>query len=162
MSYHVAPAPFATFYSLQTQTIANKGNAQAITYNITGAQKGITLVDSTKITLPQVGNYCLTFSAIGLDSASNSGNNLSIWLRKNGSDVDNSNTIVLVKKSSPTTVVATVDITCTAVGQYYELYMAGQDTTVQLAATPAQVAVPGVSPAQPACPSVIVAIWQIN
>lgn len=162
MSYHVSPAPYATFYSSQTQAIANKGNAQAITYNITGAQKGITLVNSTKITLPQVGNYCLLFSAIGIDSTSNSGNNLSIWLRKNGFDVDNSNTIVLVKKSSPTTVVATFDISCITPGDYYELFMAGQDTTVELAATAAQVAVPNVSPAQPACPSIIVAAWQLN
>lgn len=162
MSYHVTPNPYAVFSSSQTQTIANKAAAQAITYNTTGVAKGITLVANTKITLPQVGNYALSFSAIGIDSTSNSGNNLSIWLRKNGSDVDNSNTIVLVKKSAPTTVVATFDIACTTIGDYYELIMAGQDVTVEILATPAQVAVPLVSPAQPACPSIVVAIWQIN
>lgn len=162
MSYHVPPAPYASFASSQTQKIANVANSQAITYNITGVSKGITLVANTKITLPQVGNYALTFSAIGHNAQSSSAKWLNIFLKKNGNLVDNSSTIVSVAKDVPTTVVATFDIVCTTAGDYYELFLAGENTDTEILATPAQAAVPSTSPAMPACPSIIVAAWQIN
>lgn len=162
MSYHTSPGPHATFSSSQTQKIANTANAQAITYNTTLDAKGITLADNTKIVLPQVGTYCITFSAIGHNSGSASAKWLNIWLRKNNSDLANSSTIVGTSKDAPTTIVVTFDIDCTTVGDYYELWMAGQDTNSEILATPAQAAVPATSPAMPACPSIIVAIWQIS
>jgi len=162
MSYHVAPAPYASFSSSQTQAIANVANAQAITYNITGVSKGITLVANTKITLPQVGNYALSFSAIGHNPGASSTKWFNIFLKKNGSDVANSSTIVDVVKDQPHTIVATFDVECTTVGDYYELFMAGESTDCEILATPAQAAVPLTSPAMPACPSIIVAVWQIN
>jgi hypothetical protein len=124
--------------------------------------KGISLVSNTQITLPQVGNYALSFSAIGHNSGSASAKWLNIWLRKNGSDVANSSSIVATVKDNPTTVVATFDISCTTPGDYYELMLAGQDTGAQILATAAQAAVPLTSPAMPACPSIVVAVWQIN
>lgn len=161
MSYHVAPGPFATFASSATQSIASVASAQAITYNLDLGSKGISLVSSSRIQLPQVGNYCITFSAIGHNSGSASPKWFNIFLRKNGTNVDNSSTIVTTKKDEPTTVVATFNVECTTTGDYYELMMAGETTGSQILATPAQSAVPGVSPAQPACPSIIVAVWQI-
>lgn len=162
MSYHVSPSPHGTFASSATQSVANAANAQAITYNLTLDADGISVVSSSRIQLPQVGNYCLTFSAIGHNSGSASAKWLNIFLRKNGTVVDNSSTIVATKKDEPTTVVATFDVECTTAGDYYELMLAGQDTGAQILATAAQAAVPGVSPAMPACPSIIVAIWQIS
>ena len=162
MSYHVPPGPFATFYSSQTQNVLNAANAQAITYNGTGTVKGISLVSNSRITLPQVGNYALTFSAIGHNSGSSNTRWLNIFLKKNNLIVDNSSTIVTLSKQVPTTVVATFDLPATASGDYYELFLAGQATDCEILATPAQAAVPGVSPAMPACPSIVVAVWQIN
>lgn len=162
MSYHTSPGPHATFSSSQTQSIANAANAQAITYNTTLDASGITLVSNSRITLPQVGNYCFTFSAIGHNSGSSNAKWLNIWFRKNGNDVENSSTIVGTSKDAPTTIVVTFDLECTTVGDYFELWMAGQDTTAGILATAAQTAVPGVSPAQPACPSIVIAVWQIS
>ena len=109
MSYHVPPAPYAVFSSSQTQSVANAANSQAITYNTTGVSKGITLVANTKITLPQPGNYALSFSAIGHNSGSASVKWMNIFLKKNGNIVANSSTIVATAKDNPTTVVATLD-----------------------------------------------------
>lgn len=162
MSYHVTPSPYAVFSSSQTQSVADIAAAQEITYNTTDVAKGITLVGNTKITLPQVGNYALSFSAIGHNSGSASAKWMNIWLRKNGSNVANSSTIVTTIKDNPTTVVATFNVECSTVGDYYELMIAGQDTGAQILATAAQAAVPLTSPAMPACPSIIVAVWQIN
>lgn len=162
MSYHVPPAPFAVFSSTQTQTIANAANSQAITYDTASIAKGISLASGTKITLPQTGNYALTFSAIGNNSGSSSTRWFNIWLRKNNSDVANTSSIVTLSKQIPNTIVATFDIECTTAGDYYELIMAGQATDCQILATAAQAAVPDTSPAMPACPSIVVAVWQIN
>lgn len=162
MSYHIPPAPHATFSSSATQTVANAANAQAITYNTTLEAQGITLVSNSRITLPQVGNYCLTFSAIGHNSGSSNAKWLNLWIKKNGSDEANTSTIVGTAKDAPTTVVATFVVSCTTVGDYFEMWMAGQDNTTEILATPAQAAVPSVSPAMPACPSIVVAVWQIS
>ena len=126
MSYHVPPAPYAVFSSSQTQSVANIANAQAITMNTTSLAKGISLVSTTQITLPQVGNYALSFSAIGHNSGSANAKWMNIWLRKNGSDVANSSTIVATAKDNPTTVVATFDMVCTTPGDYYELMKIGR------------------------------------
>jgi hypothetical protein len=162
MSYHTPPSPHATFSSSATQTIANAANAQAVTYNTTLDASGIFLADNTKITLPQVGNYCFTFSAIGHNSGSASAKWLNLWIRKNNIDEANTSTRVGTSKDAPTTVVATFIVSCTTVGDYFEMWMAGQDNTAEILATPAQAAVPSVSPAQPACPSIVVAVWQIS
>lgn len=162
MSYHTSPGPHATFSSSVTQSVANVANAQAITYNTTLDAQGITLASNTRITLPQVGTYCFTFSAIGHNSGSANAKWLNLWIRKNGSDVANTSTIVGTSKDAPTTIVATFDVDCTTVGDYYELMMAGEDTGSQILATAAQAAAPLTSPAMPACPSIVVAIWQIS
>ena len=162
MSFHVPPSPFATFSSSQTQAISNKANAQAVTYNITSVNKGISLVGGTKITLPQAGNYALSFSAIGHNSGSSNTRWVNLFLKKNNVTVDNSSTIVTLSKQVPQTIVATFDIACTTAGDYYELFFAGENTDCEILATPAQAAVPLTSPAMPACPSIIVAVWQIN
>lgn len=162
MSYHVAPAPYATFASSATQSVASAASAQALTFNQDLGSKGIALVSNTRIQLPQPGNYALSFSAIGHNSGSASAKWFNIFLRKGGVIVDNSSTIVATKKDEPVTVVATFNLECTASGEYYELMMAGEDTGAQVLATAAQAAVPGVSPAMPACPSIIVAVWQID
>ena len=162
MSHHIPPGPHATFSSTKTQTVLNAANSQAITYNTTLNAAGITLNSNTQIVLPQIGNYCFTFSVIGHNSGSASAKWLNIFFKKNGNLVDNSSTIVATVKDEPITVVATFDLDCTTVGDYYELFMAGQDNSTQILATGAQAAVPGVSPAMPACPSVVIAVWQIS
>lgn len=162
MSFHVPPTPYATLSSSQTQNILSAPSAQAITYNIVGTAKGISLVSGSRIVLPQVGNYALTFSAIGHNSGSSSTRWINLFLKKNGLNVDNSSTIVTLTKQVPSAIVATFDVSATQSGDYYEIFLAGQATDCEILATPAQAAVPGVSPAMPACPSIIVAVWQIN
>jgi len=162
MSYHTTPGPHATFSSTQTQKVANIANAQAITFDTTLDAKGITLASNTRVTLPQVGEYCFTFSAIGHNSGSANAKWLNLWFQKNGNAVDNSSTIVGTSKDAPTTVVVTFNLPCTTVGDYYEIMMAGQDTNTEILATAAQAAIPATSPAMPACPSIVLAVWQIS
>lgn len=162
MSYHVTPAPYATFSSSASQYVADAASSQAITYNTTSLAKGITLVANTKIVLPQVGNYAISFSAIGNNKGVSSTKWLNLFLKKNGNIVDNSSTIVIVTKQTPNTVVATFDAACTTAGDFFEIFMAGETTDCGILATAAQPVVPLTSPEMPACPSIVTVVWQIS
>lgn len=158
----VATLPRGTFASSQTQSIANIANAQAITYDLSIDNVGITVASNSRITIPDTGPYVLSFSAIGHNGASSSAKWLNIFMKKNGTTVDNSSTIVSCSKDAPTTVVATFVVECTEAGDYFEFFLAGQVTGCEILATPAQAAVPSTSPAMPACPSIIVAAWKVR
>lgn len=158
----VASVPRGTFASTATQSIANIANAQAITYNLSIDAVGISVVSNSQITLPDTGPYVLSFSAIGHNPGASSGKWFNIFMKKNGTTVDNSSTIVSLIKDNPVTVVATFVVEATNANDYFEFFMAGETTSCQILATAAQAAVPGVSPAMPACPSIIVAAWKVR
>lgn len=155
-----AALPRGTFIRTTTQNIASPADAEAITYDLSIDNVSITVVDGSKITVQNTGSFVLSFSAIGHNAGSSNAKWLNIFLKKNGSVVADSSTIVAVSKDNPTTVVATFVLEATAPTDYWELFLAGQDTNCEILATPAQAAVPGVSPAMPRCPSIIVAMWQ--
>ena len=162
MSYHVTPVPYGTFSSTSSQYVSDVASSQAVTYDTTAIAKGISLASGSRITLPQIGNYALSFSAIGNNKGTASPKWVNLFLKKNGNLVDNSSTIVVVTKQVPNTIVATFDIECTTVGDYYEIFMAGESTDCGILATAAQAAVPLTSPAMPACPSIVTVVWQIS
>lgn len=152
--------PRGTFGSTTTQTVTNIANSQALTYDLSIDNVGITVVANTKLTVQNTGSFVISFSAIAHNSGSSSPKYVNIFLKKNGTTVDNSSTIVNVVKDQPTATAATFVVEATAATDYWELFLAGETTTCGVLATAAQAAVPGVSPAQPACPSIIVAMWQ--
>jgi hypothetical protein len=158
----VGELPRGTFASSQTQSIADIAQSQAITYNLSIDNTGITVVDNSKITVQNTGTYVLSLSAIAHNSGSSASKYVNIFMKKNGSVVDNSSTIVNVVKDEPLTLAVTFVVEATSATDYWEFFLVGQVATCELLATPAQVAVPGVSPAQPACPSIIVAAWQVG
>jgi len=159
MSYRIGPTPHIMVYDTTTQTIAATNTAQVITYNTTDGAAGITLVTSggkaSRITLPNVGTYLFSVSAVVQAAAPNK--SCSIWFRKNGSDVIASNTTVICLDGEPTILAVSVNLACTTPGDYYELWMAGTDTSVGIYATAASVG----PPAQPAVPSIIVSVSQV-
>ena len=158
MSFASPPIPSATFSSSLTQTIANPANAQVVTFNTTLVAKGITLASNTKITLPQVGLYCFTFSAVASCGGGSSVRTFGMWLKKNNADVDNTNTIVGIGGNSPNILAATFILQCTTVGDFYELWMSGSDNTCNIPAVPASTG----SPSYPASPSIVIAVWQVG
>lgn len=144
-------------YSLATQTIANASNPQVITLTSLSLTGTITLAGGSKITLADVGNYLVMFSAIA-HCASGSNKALNIWLRKNGSDVANSNTNVITSAGIPIVMAASFVVSCVTPGDYYEFWMAGDTTNMQILYTAASAG----SPAYPAAPSIIVTVNQIS
>jgi len=159
MTYRIGPTPHIMVYDTTTQTIAATNTAQVITFNTTGSVAGISLVTSggkaSRITLPAVGTYAFMVSAVVQAVAANK--TCSIWFRKNGSDVTYSNTKVVCLNAEPTIFAVSINLDCTTAGDYYELWMAGTDTTAGIYATAAAVG----PPVEPGVPSIIVSVTQL-
>ena len=163
MSFHIPPNPHATIASSIDQSIANVALAQVITFDTTIAANGITLVSGSRITLPQPGNYSFAVSAVAAAVGAANAKQVSMWFRKNGTDVANSNTYLTVNKD-PTIIAVVLDLPCTVAGDWYEIWWSGETTGVKMDAV---AAVPGTlpatfPPAQPASPSIILTIGQIG
>ena len=151
------PLNNAQLYSLATQTIADAAQAQVITMTAPVLTGTITLVGGSKITLADVGNYLLTFSAIA-HCSSGSNKDLNIWLKKNGSNYDSSNTNVTTSAGIPVVMAASFVVSCITPGDYYEFWMSGETTAMEILYTAASAGPPSV----PAAPSIIVTINQIS
>lgn len=151
------PANNAQYYSLATQTIADATKDQVITLTSFSQTGTITLVGGSKITLADPGNYLLAFSAIG-HCSSGSNKDLNIWLKKNGSNYDSSNTNATTSAGIPIVMAATFIVSCITPGDYYEFWMAGETDKMQILYTNNTAGPPVV----PAAPSIIVTINQIS
>ena len=160
MTYRIGPTPHIMVYDTTTQTIAATNTAQVITFDMTDGTAGISLVTSggkaSRITLPAIGTYIFAVSAVVQAVGANK--SLSIWFRKNGSDVVYSNTKVVALNNEPTTLALSINLDCTTAGDYYELWMAGTDTSAGIYATAATAG----PPAKPGVPSIIVSVVQVS
>ena len=162
MSYHVGPGPVATFASTVDQNIVNPALAQVVTFNSTLGSRGITIGSNTQIILPQVGNYLFNISAIAANAGAANTQQVSMWFLKNGSDVTNSNSYLSVSKNVPTLIAVLLDLECTTVGDYYEVWWSGESTDVKLDAVPAITGSSTFPPNQPLSPSIILTVSYVG
>ena len=93
-SYNLSTKDYGSFYDTTTQTGGN-GTIQSFQLNSSGATKGISITDLTGITVTHTGVYNIQFSAQIYDGGGTA-HDVYIWLRKNGSDILNSNSRVEV------------------------------------------------------------------
>jgi hypothetical protein len=139
-------ASFISVYDTTDQTLDGALTASVFEFNNTDFSRGITLVSSSRFTLSQGGAYNLAFSA-QLDKTTGTKHDSWFWLRKNGSDVANSNTQVTMGGGSSDKQVAAWNFFVSgSAGDYYELAWTADSTNVYLNAANA---VPGVYPAIP-------------
>lgn len=151
--------PYNQFTSNSDQTAANVATAYAITYDTSDFPDGISLSNSSRINVEHEGIYLFTFS-IQFQNDTNATENVDVWFRKNGTDVANSNSqfSMPARKSAgtPASLIATVPFMIDLNGgDYIEIMWRPSVTTVTIQQLPAVTASPGVTPAIPATPSVI-------
>lgn len=151
--------PYNQFQSNTDQTAANVATAYAITYDVSDYPDGISLSNSSRINVTHEGIYLFNFS-IQFQNDTNATENVDVWFRKNGTDIPNSNSqfSMPARKSAgiPASIIATtpfmIDL---AAGDYIQIMWRPSVTTVTIQQLPAVAASPGVTPAIPATPSVI-------
>jgi len=158
--------PYNQFLSNSDQTAANVATAYAVTYDSSDFPDGITLSNSSRINVANQGIYQFNFS-IQFQNDTNSTETVDVWFRKNGTDIANSNSqfSIPARKSAgtPASLIAVtpfmVDLQA---GDYIEIMWRPSVTTLTIQQLPAVTASPGVTPAIPATPSVILAVQFIS
>jgi len=83
-------APYGAFQDTTDQVAANTTTAYAITFDTTDFNNGVTLSNSSRLNVSQSGIYNLQFS-IQFKNTTNDGQDVDVWFRKNGTNIDNSN-----------------------------------------------------------------------
>jgi hypothetical protein len=146
-----------SFCSNNTQTVT-ANTATAVSLNTTILSKGISVVDSSKITVSRKALYNIQFS-MQLDRTNSGVDAVSIWLRKNGQDLANTNTIVTVSGSANAAkLVAAWNLFSDAVaGDYFQLMWSSPDAQVRLHYEAAQ-----SNPTRPTTPSVILTVNEVD
>lgn len=154
------PAPdsigyYGVFTDTTDQTIGN-ATPTAITYNTTEEAAGVSIGSPTsRVVCANAGVYNFQFSAQLRHSAGGS-EVVSIWFRKNGSDVVRSNTEYEIAGNNAGYVAAWNFVATMAAGDYFEIMMSATDTDVRLDYEAAQ-----TSPTRPVTPSIILTVTQV-
>jgi hypothetical protein len=146
--------PYGAFQDSTDQTAANTTTAYAITFDTTDFTNGVTLSNSSRLNVAQAGIYNLQFS-IQFKNTTNDGQDVDVWIRKNGTNIDNSNSRfhAPARKSSgdPSHLIAALNLFVSlAANDYVEIMWRPSDVGVSL-----EHFATSSSPTRPAIPSVI-------
>lgn len=146
---------YGAFSDTTTQTIVSINTAYAMTFNTTDAENGVSIGSPTsRIVVAEQGVYNVQFSA-QLDKISGAASVIHIWLRKNGTNVPNSASRVVIQGASAELVAAWNFLIQLEPTNYVELMYEADDTNVVLLAASA-------TSLYPAIPSVICTVTQVN
>ena len=146
---------YGAFSSTALQTVASINTAYAMTFTTTDAANGVSIGSPTsRIVVDNQGVYNVQFSA-QLDKTSGAAAVIHIWLRKNGTNVPNTASRVVIQGSSAEVVAAWNFLIQLDATNYVELMYEADDTNVVLLAASA-------TSVYPAIPSVICTVTQVN
>jgi hypothetical protein len=168
--YHLTAAEYATLVAndikygawsnTASQTAAAANTAYAMTVNTTDYTNGCSVVSSSRFTAASAGLYNIQFSA-QLASTDSSIHDVSIWLRKNGTDVAHTNSMVSVPNKHGSIngqlLPAWNFFIQLSASDYVELMWSTTTTNISIEATGTQ-----TSPTRPATPSLIVTMDRVH
>ena len=153
--------PYGAFQDGTDQTAANTTTAYAITFDTTDYSNGVTLSNSSRLNVANAGVYNIQFS-IQFKNTTNDTQDVDVWLRKNGTNIDKSNSRfgLSARKSSgdPSHVIAALNFFAElAANDYVEIMWRTSDTGVSIEYYPTS-----TTPTRPAVPSVIATLQYVN
>jgi len=134
------------------QAIADITTDQVITFDTDVESTGIVRTSSSRFTIATAGSYLIAFSGVAEGKLNEY---IAVWLKVNGVNVADSNTLYRFKSNDMSTVISVTFIYSFTAGQYFEFWTWGSAVTSFWNFTAAVAANPGVTPARPACPSII-------
>jgi hypothetical protein len=150
-------APYGAFQDSTDQVAANTTTAYAITFDTTDFSNGVTLSNSSRLNVSQSGIYNVQFS-IQFTNTTNSSQDVDVWFRKNGTNIDKSNSRFgfAPRKGAgdPFHTIAAINFFISLnANDYVEIMWRPTDVGVSIEQYPA-----GTSPTRPAVPSAIVTL----
>jgi hypothetical protein len=151
---------YGSFYSTSAMTAANTTTAYVMSANTTGVNSGVILSSGSRIVMQSAGTYDIKYSAqLIKTSGSPSSSTVSIWLRKNGTDIQNTNAefdITKLTANNGKTVASFNYIDTFTAGQYVEFVWSTTSTDVTVGNIGAQ-----ANPTRPTTPSLYVSVSQV-
>jgi len=149
---------YGSFYDTTTQTAPTNSTGYAFKLNTTSESYGVSIENNgsgnpTRIKVLNSGVYNIQFSA-QLDKSAGSTAHIEIWLRKNGTDVPDSATIVAIQGTNAETVPAWNFMLTLNANDYVELMWRTDDTNLLILYEPA-------TSIRPLIPSLIVTVQQV-
>jgi hypothetical protein len=159
----IAARNYGSFYDTTKQIASGVDTVDAIQLNSTdsSATNGISIVNDTfgnptEITVTKTSIYNIQFSAQLNRVGGGVLRQTSIWLRKNGADVLNTNTHISVQTNSNKVVAAWNFVISLNAGDNVQLMWSVQDIDIELLYEPQNLSIP-----HPATPSVILTITEV-
>lgn len=146
--------PYGAFQDSTDQTAASTTVAYPVKFNTTDFANGVTVASDSRLTVAVDGLWNLQFS-FQFKNAGNDGQDIDIWFRKNGTNIDNSNSRfhIPARKSTgdPSHLVASMNFFASMLANdYIEIMWRTTSTDVSLEQFPTS-----ASPTRPAVPSAI-------
>lgn len=153
--------PHGAFHSSIDQVAANTTTAYPVYFGTTDISNGVTVASDSRLTVAVDGIWNVQFS-LQIKNVSNDGQDFDIWFRKNGTDIDDSNSRfhISARKSTgdASHIIAALNFLVSLVaGDYVEVVGCVTSTDVSLEAFPA-----GTSPTRPAIPSAIATLTFVS
>lgn len=153
--------PHGAFHDNTDQVAANTTTAYPVMFSNTDISNGVTLASGSRLTVAVDGIWNVQFS-LQIKNVSNDGQDFEIWFRKNGTNIDNSNSRfhISARKSTgdPSHIIASLNFFVSLVaGDYVEIVGKVSSTDVSLEHFAA-----GTSPTRPATPSAIATLTFVS
>jgi len=154
-------SPYGAFLDLTDQVAANTTTAYAITFDTTDLSNGVTLSNSSRLNVAQAGIYNIQFS-VQLTNTTNAPQDVDIWFRKNGTNIDKSNSrfgfAARKSPSDPFHIVAAMNLFVSLdTNDYVELMWRPTDVGVAIEHYAAS-----STPTRPVIPSVIATVTFVS
>ena len=153
--------PYGAFQDGTDQTAANTTTAYPITFDTTDYTNGVTLSNSSRLNVSQAGIYNIQFS-VQLTNTTNAPQDVDIWFRKNGTNIDKSNSrfgfAARKSPSDPFHIVAAMNLFVSLdTNDYVELMWRPTDVGVAIEHYAAS-----STPTRPVIPSVITTVTFVS
>ena len=149
---------YGTFTSNVTQTNPVGNTIRAMSADTTEINSGVILSANTRFVVQNAGVYNIQFSA-QLQQINNADSAISIWFRKNGTDIPRSNTELSIDKNqggASKLVAAWNIVESFTANQYIEIMWSSPDTGMEILWQNVQ-----TGPTRPSTPSLIVTVTQV-
>ena len=149
---------YGSFTSNVTQTNPVASVARAFSADTTEINNGVILSANTRFVVQNAGVYNIQFSA-QLQQINNADSAISIWFRKNGTDIPRSNTELSIDKNqggASKLVAAWNVVESFTANQYIEIMWSSPDTGMEILYQGTQ-----TGPTRPSTPSLIVTLTQV-
>lgn len=154
-SYAAGPGKYGAFFDTTIQTNLGATSENIIEFNSTYESDGVSVVSGSQITVTEDAVYNVQFSA-QFEKTSGPEAVVQIWLKKNGNNIDDSNTEFHIHHNNGTYVPAWNYVLSLNAGDYVELAWHSSDTTVQILSQGGF-----TTPTRPDIPGIIVTITQV-